>query len=335
MKNRLKQKRRILCTVLAVISVFNSPLSPVFAAEEKTIYIGKISTSTSPLNVRDDNSMSGDIIDCLEKNSYVYITDKKSGWHRVEYEKGSFGWCKSEYIKQIPAETAYIRTSGSPVNVRNGAGLSNDVTDTVECGEKVAVIHKYRKWSKIVYSGSKSGFVKNTYLSPDCPRKFSEIILDAGTYKQTDPRWADIQLGCSEKTIATSGCTTSCLAMSESYIKNEAVYPNEMEENLSYSDGGSLYWPEDYITETDTDTWAETVYETLKSGRPVIIGAEQESGRQHWVLIRGYCGSTDTLENDGFLINDPATASRQRLSELFDEYPYFLKIAYSKEAPDN
>ncbi|MCQ2463346.1 MAG: SH3 domain-containing protein [Clostridia bacterium] len=324
--NGIKRKTLCFISVFAVIISGIFPLPQCSAAD--SVYAGRIKTVSSPLNVREEKSTDSEILAAVDRNTYIHLVSKDGDWWRVEYEEGKYGWCAAEYIEAHNSTEMYVSDGCDALNVRHGNGMTYKITDVIYSGECVSVIKKYGDWSKILYEGTKTGYVYNEYLCKMKNAAYSRISLDAVLYKQTDPRWADEYLGESDKTIAACGCTTSCLAMSESYMKNESIYPDEMENLLSYSYSGSLYWPYGYDTVTDDEAWAQQAYSELKNGKPVIIGAAQESGRQHWVLIKGYDGNENTLEPERFTINDPATASRQYLGELFDDYPYFLKIVY-------
>jgi hypothetical protein len=122
------------------------------------------------------------------------------------------------------------------------------------------------------------------------------------------------------------GCTTTALAMSESYRRGKTIYPDAMAKSLDYTSSGTLYWPGNYTGVTSGLDLA-AIYKYLSAGKPVIIGFTNRSGGQHWVVIYGYSGGS-SLQAGGFLIRDPGSQSRTTLSQLMEDYPYFSKYVY-------
>ena len=68
------------------------------------------------------------------------------------------------------------------------------------------------------------------------------------------------------------------------------------------------------------------IYNQLKSKKAVLFGAKTSSGKQHWVVITGFTGSTLSASN--FKINDPGSKSRTTLKDFLNEYPSFYKFFY-------
>ena len=132
------------------------------------------------------------------------------------------------------------------------------------------------------------------------------------------------KIGNSGKTIAQIGCVTTGIAMMQSYRTGTTVYPDAMSKKLSYNSSGSVYWPSDYIVTTSSAGYLSRIYELLREGKPVLIGAKNSSGGQHWVVVTGFSGG-DTLTASGFTINDPGSASRTNLQQFLNSYPNFYK----------
>lgn len=159
------------------------------------------------------------------------------------------------------------------------------------------------------------------------------VSLDIVRYVQSEGPWEDLKLGESRYTIAQAGCTTTCFAMCESYLTGTEVTPDVMWANLTYSNQGDLYWPEEYYQDYGSD-YLFKIYQKLHQGIPVLIGARTRSGSQHWVLVTGYdpggreITSASELKTADFTINDPASKGRRTLSEFFRDLPYFIKFAY-------
>lgn len=242
----------------------------------------------------------------------------------MEYSQGRYGYCHSSYIKTLSSSVATVTTSGSVLNIRSGAGTSYKKIGSLPNGTKVLVLSSLNNWYKVLYNGTKIGYVSGQYLSVN--NKYSAVSLSVPYYLQTDSRWSWVTLGSTGQTMGKIGCTTTALAMSESYRRGKTVYPDSMAKSLSYTSGGSLYWPDNYILETDSLD-LQDIYACLRAGKPVIIGYMNKSGGQHWVVIYGYSGGS-TLKTASFLIRDPGTQERTTLAQLIEDYPYFGKYVY-------
>ena len=100
-----------------------------------------------------------------------------------------------------------------------------------------------------------------------------------------------------------------------------------MSKKLSYSSTGNLYWPSDYTVVTSSTGYLNKIYQKLKEGKPVLLGAKNSSGTQHWVVITGFTGG-NSLTASGFTINDPGPKYRTNLQQFLNEYPTFYKFFY-------
>ena len=70
----------------------------------------------------------------------------------------------------------------------------------------------------------------------------------------------------------------------------------------------------------------ERVLEALGEGKPVLLGAKNAYGKQHWVVITGFTGGE--LRAAGFTIRDPGSKARVNLQQFLDAYPNFYKYFY-------
>ena len=181
-------------------------------------------------------------------------------------------------------------------------------------------------FSNILFEGNKVGYANDSYLKEDY--KYSSVKLSVVSYKQYDSRWASLTLGTSGKTIKQIGCLTTSISMSESYRRGITVTPKYIRNNSKYTSDGSMYWPSNYVTSTNSN-YLSTTYNLLKSGKPVLIGLKTKNGGQHWVIVTGFSGG-NTLSTANFIVNDPGSNSRTKLSEVIASYPLFYKIAYYK-----
>lgn len=318
----MKKSISILISALILISVLVHPAS----AADPSSKAGQVSVSYGSLNVRSSASGSGAILTSLSKGSYVTLMSKSGSWWRVEYAAGKYGWCHADYIKTVSSTATTVKVNGS-LNVRTGPGTSYTRSGSLYNGTTVLVLSTSGGWSKILYSGTRTGWVSSQYLSTGSSggsSDYSAVSLSVPRYLQSDSRWAKVTLGSSGKTMASIGCATTGIAMMESYRTGTTIYPNAMAKKLKYTSSGSVYWPSDYTAITSSSGYLSKIYNLLKADKPVLFGAKNRYGSQHWVVITGFTGGA--LSTGNFTINDPGTSSRTTLSQFLRDYPTFYKF---------
>lgn len=318
--------RKFTSFILTLILILSTIIIPTTAATTSS-KAGVVSVTSGKLNVRSSASTSGTVVSSLSKGSYVTLMSKSGNWWRVEYADGKYGYCHADYIKTATGTPATVKISSGSLNVRSGAGTSYSKVASLYNDEVVIVLVTSGSWSKILYNGTKIGYVSSQYLTTSSSSNYSKISLNVPSFKQTDKRWANVKIGSSGKTIAQIGCVTTAIAMMESYRTGTTIYPDAMSKKLSYSSSGNVYWPSNYTAVTSSSGYLSGIYSKLKAGKPVLFGAKKSSGTQHWVVITGYTGGS-TLTASGFTINDPGSNSRTTLQQLLNEYPTFYKYFY-------
>ena len=292
-----------------------------------TSQAGVVNLSSGRLNVRSSASTSGTILTSLVNGSYVTLISKSGDWYYIEYDDDKFGYCHENYIKLDSGKTSKVNTQSTALNVRSGAGVNHSVIDTISKGDIVIILSTSDTWSKILYDGVKTGYVSSKYLAINSNQTSLKVNLSVPSYKQTDSRWANVIIGNSGKTIGKIGCATTAIAMMESYRTGTTIYPDAMSKKLTYSSNGNVYWPSNYISVTNSSGYLQKIYQKLKEGKPVMIGAKKSNGSQHWVVITGYNGG-ENITTSGFIINDPGTKYRTNLQHLLNEYPIIYKYFY-------
>lgn len=322
----MKRLGTILLTLIITLSMLIIPINSYGATT--TSQAGIVSVSSGTLNVRKTASTSSTVLTSLSKGSYITLISQSGNWYYVEYADGKYGYCYKDYIKLDSGKTATVSTQSTALNVRSGAGASYSIKGTIPKGEVVIILSTSNGWSKILYDGVKTGYVSSQYLSTSATStNYSKVSLNVPSFKQTDSRWASVQIGTSGKTISQIGCTTTAIAMMESYRTGTTIYPDAMSKKLSYSSSGNVYWPSNYTVVTSSSGYLSKIYEKLKEGKPVLFGAKKSSGTQHWVVITGFTGGS-SISASNFTINDPGSNSRTTLQQLLNEYPIFYKYFY-------
>ena len=271
---------------------------------------GVVTTASGRLNVRSSPSSSAAVAASLNKGSYVTLISKSGDWWKVEYAKGKYGYCHAGFITV---------TEGTPVSVAVSSGTLNVRSK----GETVIRLSTANGWSRVLYGGTKTGYVSAQYLSGN----YASVSLNVPNFKQTDARWANVRIGTSGKTFSQIGCATTAVAMMESFRTGRTIYPDAMAKELTYTSSGSLYWPSHYTAVTDGSGYLSTVYGKLKQGKPVLLGVSNAYGGQHWVVVTGYAGGS-SLTASGFTIRDPGSNSRTNLQQLLNVNPSFYKFFY-------
>lgn len=322
--------KRKLSLLLAVLMLCVSAVIPQASAANIT-GAGKVTTQSTSLNVRSAPSSTATIKARLKRNSYVTLISRSGSYWYVQYSSSGYGYCHSNYITEASGYVMQVKTTSGRLRVRETVYADAAIKDHLYSGTQVIVLNTNSTHAKILYNGNKIGFVYKSYLaSPgSVSTKYSVIPLKVPDFKQTDSRWASVTLGSSGQTIGKIGCATTALAMTESYRTGTTIYPNAMAKKLSYTSGGAVYWPSNYNIVTSSSGYLSVIYNALKSGKPVIVGAKNSYGGQHYVVVTGV-KACDTLTTSSFYINDPGSETRKTLNQFFSAYPTFYKMLYVK-----
>ena len=325
----LKKALSVLLVTAVILSL--NVFSPRVSASDAIYGAGKVTTSSTALNVRSTPSSSATIKGKLNKDAYVTLISKIGSFWYVRYGDSLYGYCHADYITTVSTDVRAIKTTQGRLRVRSSPSLTSTIKDYLTSGTYVTVLSTDGAFSKILYNGLKTGYVHSDYLkaSGSSSVNYPKISLNVPSFKQTDSRWANVTLGSSGQTIGKIGCATTALAMTESYRTGATIYPDAMSKKLSYTSGGAVYWPSNYNIVTSSNGYLEVIYSALKSGKPVIVGAKRANGSQHYVVVTGVADTT-TLSTSSFYINDPGSVSRVTLNQFFNSYPYFYKMLYSK-----
>lgn len=311
----------LFLTLVLLFAVF-TPVIPTQAATVSS-QAGRVALREGYLNVRASAATGSNVVSTLNNGSYVTLISKTGSWWKVEYAKDRYGYCHADYITSVQAAAVTVATRSGSLNVRKGAGTAYSVTGSLYKGEVVLRLSSSNGWSRILYHGTKIGYASDSYLSAASSSGNSAISLSVPSFKQTDSRWANVKIGTSGKTIAQIGCATTAIAMMESYRTGTNIYPDAMAKKLRYTATGSVYWPTDYKTFTDSSSYSSKLYTYLQQGKPILLGAKNGYGGQHWVVVTGFTGGS--LTADHFTINDPGSNTRVTLQQFLNAYPNFYK----------
>ena len=326
-------KKKLMCILLCLLSFcfiitpIKTEAATVDSKATATSKAGMVTVGSGWINVRKEASTSSPILKTLGNGRYLTLLSLSGNWWKVEYQKGEYGYCHKNYITVVSTEQRSV--TAYTLNIRENAGTNYSIIGSLKKGDTVIVLSTSNGWSRVLHSGNKVGFVSAKYLSnSDTPSvNFSAVSLKVPSFKQTDSRWANVRIGSSGKTISQIGCATTAIAMMESYRTGTTIYPDAISKKLKYTSSGSVYWPSNYTSVTSSSGYLSKIYTQLKSGKPVLFGAKNSYGSQHWVVITGYKGG-DTLLAANFTINDPGSKTRTTLQQFLSAYPSLYKYFY-------
>ena len=286
---------------------------------------GRVRTTSGRLNVRQTPKPDSKILAGLKSGTYITLIATENGRYKVEYANGRYGYCHPSYIDKIDASRAMF-VNATKLNVRRGAGTGYEIKATLDYQTAVVVLKSSGSWSRILYNGTKTGYVATQYLSAKKPT-LRAVSLAVPSFKQYDSRWKNATIGTQGDTIGSSGCTTTALAMTESFRRGKTVDVLQMRSQLRYSASGTLYWPGNYVTAVSSQSqFLNDIYSVLKQNKPVIAAVKKKSGAQHWVVVTGFNGKS--LTPSSFTINDPGSSKRKTLADLMADYPLAYKTAW-------
>lgn len=313
-------RRTVALIIILMTLVWFAPEAGAATLSAKA---GAVTTSSGTLNVRSRASSGASVVATLKKGSYITLISKSGSWWKVEYAKGQYGYCHSDYITIVEGTPVTVTTRSGSLNVRSGPGASYAKTASLIKGEVVIFLKTSSGWSRVLYHGTKTGYVSAQYLS----NYYGAVSLSVPNFKQTDQRWANTVISDTGKTMAQIGCATTAIAMMESTRTGRTIYPDVMADRLNFTASGNVYWPSDYKAVTNGSGLLNGIYNTLKQGKPVLIGCRDAYGKQHWVVITGFTGGTNLTASD-FTIHDPGTWSRTNLQQFMNLFPTFYKYFY-------
>lgn len=142
------------------------------------------------------------------------------------------------------------------------------------------------------------------------------------TFRQTDPRWSQIELGTSGCLLGTHGCVVCSTAMAATSLGVKLNPPElnaRLKEHRGFQPQGWLVWNAVHrvtggllAAEYHKRPRHETLDAALMAGAFPVIAFPLPNGARHWVLVVG-------KEGHDYLVRDPLTEAPEstvRLSSL-------------------
>lgn len=155
------------------------------------------------------------------------------------------------------------------------------------------------------------------------------------TFRQTDPRWAEVELGTSGCKLGSHGCLVCSTAMATTSL-GVRLSPPELNERLKQHDGfqpqGWLIWnavsrvTEGKLTaDYHTRPRHQFIDSALQSGAFPVIAYPLPNGARHWVLVVG-------KEGLDYLVRDPLTDEPTKPVKLSSLTDRILAVRVIKKA---
>lgn len=187
-------------------------------------------------------------------------------------------------------------------------------------------------WQNYVNSGKPATLFNTVHGATTQPTSNVKVQLNVPYYNQSGG-WGNI--GNTNETISKSGCIVTSLAMLVRYETGNAnITPSNVDEylELTFDYGGGIQnwgvinshgyyvneeFKDDYLSSHKQQILA-LIYNKLKSGHPVVYGADAAGNAgMHYVIITGYKGtSTSSFNERDFVISDPGHSSNTTLAQL-------------------
>ena len=193
--------KKILSFILPLVIFLTVSFTPVTAqAATASSKAGAVTVTSGRLNVRKSPSTTSEVVTTLNKGNYVTLIARQGQWWQVEYGKGQYGYSHSDYITIVEGTPVTVAVNYGTLNVRSGPGTTYSKVGSLVKGETVLLLGSSNGWSRVLYHGTKTGYVSSAYIS-------GTISLNVPAFKQTDSRWANHKIGSTNYTIGLIGCT--------------------------------------------------------------------------------------------------------------------------------
>jgi len=156
---------------------------PATAAPTTQALYGKISTSSTSLNVRSGSGTKYSILGTAAKGSTVQIliNNVTAGWHYITLTNGTKGYVSAAYITIISSATeptvtptpvntttstqaGTVKITFSSLMIRTGPSTSYASIGSLTNGTQVTILSKSGSWYKIRTSAGKEGYSSASYI---------------------------------------------------------------------------------------------------------------------------------------------------------------------------
>jgi N-acetylmuramoyl-L-alanine amidase len=141
----------------------------------KTDTITTATVTATLLNVRDNFSLNGTVIDQVKKGDKLTVLSQQSNWANVKLPNGKEGWVAGWYL-EISTSTTNPNDSNNPssasvtilydtTNIRSGPSTGHSIVQRANQGDSFKIIEKINDWYKITLANNESGYVAGWIVS--------------------------------------------------------------------------------------------------------------------------------------------------------------------------
>ncbi|KAA0549286.1 SH3 domain-containing protein [Bacillus sp. BGMRC 2118] len=121
------------------------------------------------LNVRDQNTLDGKVIDKVKKGDKLTVLYEQNNWSQVKLPNGKEGWVAGWYLEKTTSSTTPEQPTDSnesivtilydTTNIRKGPSTSDSIVARANQGDTFTIIEKVKDWYKIALGNGKEGYV--------------------------------------------------------------------------------------------------------------------------------------------------------------------------------
>lgn len=121
---------------------------------------GIVSTTSTPLNIRNLPDKNSKKVGSLTKGTTVEIIGESGNWYKIHN-----GYVSKDYIKLLDLDKkAYgIITAKSGLRIRKSKSTKSSILGAIPYNTKVEILEKSGNWYKIVYNNI-TGYASSTYI---------------------------------------------------------------------------------------------------------------------------------------------------------------------------
>lgn len=155
---------------LVRVSLLSAALFLLCAVSASAADLGVGAVNAGGLRLRSEANTGASILATASEGELAIVKeDAGNGWYKVDY-KSIEGYMSSEYVDLYPsyeADLGYgkVKTGGSTLNLRAGAGTDFDRVAVLNDGTVVQLLGMDNGWFKVSYNGA-VGYASSEYLVP-------------------------------------------------------------------------------------------------------------------------------------------------------------------------
>lgn len=136
------------------------------------------------INIRDDMSVSGNIIYEGGKYESFPVLKEQNGWLKVRLENGQIGyvagWLTSYGINYFSEGPSGYKKTIDSLNLRSGPSVNDEKIKILEQNTSIKIISSENGWDKVVTQSGHIGWCSNDYLTDVLPLSGRKVLLDPG-----------------------------------------------------------------------------------------------------------------------------------------------------------